>query len=211
MEINSVAEYNQFKTRRLLTKELVIHINQNAHPDILGEAKFFIDWDQYQSITFEDSIGNSVRVVPVNPRIVAHFIGGENHLTRLPTNCKIYNIKIEGNAKVTDADIDAILKWQFATEIHIIDNTNVSNELFKRIDEMKCMRLQKLTLTIQREYSGIHVNTFFEKFDYLEEVIFVAATNMTRDELNTFANTQVFNAFLDKLVLNNQVVFFEVL
>lgn len=211
LEINTEEEYKQFKAGKLRTNKLFIHINANAHPDVLGEVGFYTNTERYHSLTFEDSHGSSIRVTPMNSAITAHFVSGTSQLTRLPKNMTSYDVKVENGTVVTTDDIEAILQWEWAEEVQIIDETNVAKELYERLNEMQCRRLQRLTLSIPSEYRQIKVDDFFEKFAHLDEVSFQVPASMPTSELRQFALTAGDAEFLFSLVLSNKVVFVEIL
>lgn len=190
-----------------------IYISARAHPDILAEAKYHTNANRYQSITFEDARGNAIQVTPISGGVQAHFVDGENQLAKLPSHAKRYDITIDSNTTITASDIDAMLQWEYAREIDIMDaHQNMAMELIRRIDQaaFEFERLEKLTLTIHRDGRGLQARWFYAKFARLEELSFKIGADVTSTEFREFIDSQVLGDQLGKYVVDNAVIFYEV-
>lgn len=146
------------------TGDFFSNVNLLANTDY-KEVKFVQDDDNH--VTLDKSSGNT--------KVLAHFTHGEQ-LKNLPTNYNSYRVELAKDATITTNDTDAILSWQTATEIKVLDETSTSDValvLFQRAAEFKTKNLQVLSVSLHADSSvEIVAKPFFDSIKSLKTLYF---------------------------------------
>lgn len=142
------------------------NVNMLAHTDY-KEVKFVRDDDNHVTLT-PDKSGK-------NANVDAHFSVGDQ-LKHLPANYNSYRIVFAKEAGITTNDTTAILGWQTATEIKVLDETSASDAtltLFQRAAEFTTKNLRTLSLSLHADLSTeIDAKPFFDGIKSLKTLFF---------------------------------------
>lgn len=84
----------------------------------------------------------------------------------MPTTYTQYEVRIDGFATATPADINAILQWKSAEKIVLTDQGDLLFKLMLRVDELSNLHnLEELTLGIhQQSYKSLYLREFLNKY-----------------------------------------------
>lgn len=167
--------YAQFKQRRLAADFDYVYVEAGAHPNVLGEAKYY--WNASNHIIDFRDVDykfNYITLEPKDLKVKAVFQDGFNLTIGLPNNFVYYSVAFSLNVFVTANDIDAILQWHNAKHLEIHDECDVAYDLLQRIDDMKMMReLEVLKLDMQRySMDKMSLKPFVEKLPHLKRIDF---------------------------------------
>lgn len=173
--ISDPQTYDQFKNRQMAADYDYVYIEAGAHPNVLGEAKYF--WNASNHIIDFRDVDykfNYITLEPTNQKVKAVFQDGYNLTVGLPNNFVYYSVAFSLSVFVTTNDIDAILQWHNAKELEIHDECDVAYDLLQRIDDMKMMQqLEVLKLDIQKySMAKMSLRPFVESFPRLQRVDF---------------------------------------
>lgn len=207
--ITTPDQYESFKNEANTPSDVSICIESTAHPNILSEVNHFLNSNAAE-IRFIDVRGNKISILPKIKKAIGSFYSGGNNLLKMPTSYRQYDVRIDGSAMATQADINAILQWKSAEKILLIDQGDILFKLMLRVDELSNLHnLEELTLKIhQQSFESLYLHDFLYKLHGLKKIEFVADSSMTEYELNEFvAQQNVSNWSFETEVLPDRVIF----
>lgn len=117
----------------------VLFIKSTAHPNVLGEAKFFAENSGLVTTrtVFIDEHGNFIAIEPMSKEVDADLTHGqlsEDRFAGFPTNYEVYSIQLE---TTTLADLDFIEKWHSSQKIFLYNRCYPNDDVMARVSEIQ--------------------------------------------------------------------------
>lgn len=168
----------------------IVVIEGTAHPNVLAEPKHFEN-APFEQVVFMDSFGNKIIISPELKSVWASFAEGSAHLAGIPESYKDYFITFGMNVPVTSADVDIILRWRCATDLRVIDHSDLASKLFERIDDMCNMNvLECFSLELTSDASlRLDVSPFLKRLPALQHAHFTTES-LAPHEVDAFVHRQ---------------------
>lgn len=143
----------------------------------------------YQSIYFEDELGNAISIAPKQRRLSGIFSTGGDLTLGFPDNYEEYHIYHYNDSNVTAADLDYMMQWRDAVRVSIFDKSDVPRKLSQRVHEMKQMQhLKQLEFNINPA-TRLNVRLLLEELLELESVVFYGIA-LTDEQFDAFIDDQ---------------------
>lgn len=171
-------------------KTVDLEITAAADASVFLLVEEFANSTEFEEITFrrEGRGGDRITISPANPAEVQiiWWSSGQLPLDILPKHYKKYEMWFQGVAATTQ-DLDKMLQWQSATELHFFDNGDLALLLFQNVWKLRTLpALERLYFWVNKvAMDQINVATFIENIPTLKYLHITGGGNY-RTELKAF-------------------------
>lgn len=142
-------------------------------------------------MTFADEHSSQITTMPPFKSVFSTFNAGSNLTLGIPNNYKAYLLFFNDGSTLSSFDYDYMFQWKSAERLTISIESDVTNELLQRIDDMSNMkRLKSLALAVHpQSYQTIQVRPFLKKLPSLR-YLFLEPKGLSEEEMDVFAANQ---------------------
>lgn len=210
LHVNTTSEYEKLLTGEIGDGYDKIIVEAEAHGNVLGQPKYF--WSRSMNMIFRGKNGEVV-MSPKKQSVSGTYNSGTGLLYGLPLVFKDYTVDYHGDAATDESDVYSIALWTHANRIVINDASDLSHQLYLKIDALKNLnQLKHLQLNLHRNtYKFVEVKTFLETLKSLETLTFGKTRRpgmeLNEAELKEFAQKQAGLEKWEHKIDDNGIVF----